>query len=264
MIKKKFKLPSVLTPKDRQAGFTLIEVGIALVIIGLLLGAILKGWELIVSARVRQLANTTQSVQAAYLAFMDRYGHVAGDWSAAAASVAIGAPITGGGNGNGRLDNPAGPNVYDEANAFWEHLSKARFIRGSYAGTPGAEPNASNTLAPTNAYNKVMIVGRTNEYLGSNPVKLHVVIGRGVPVGVMRELDTKIDNGEPATGTVRATSPDAGVTVFSGTNLWGGQLPECTTFTVTPGPTPTKPPIIGPSSWNVGSGAHDCNGVLLF
>ena len=93
--KKTFKLPSVLAPKDRQAGFTLIEVGIALVIIGLLLGAILKGWELIVSARIRQLADTTQSVQAAYFAFMDRYGHVAGDWSAAAASVAIGASITG-------------------------------------------------------------------------------------------------------------------------------------------------------------------------
>jgi prepilin-type N-terminal cleavage/methylation domain-containing protein len=255
---------STSVPKSRQVGFTLVEIAIVLVIIALLLGTFLRASELITSARVRRLAESTQSVQAAYYGFVDRYHRVAGDWSAAAASAAIGEPITGGGNENGRLDNPAGASAYDEANALWEHLAKAQFIKGSYVGTPGAEPSASNTLAPSNVYNQVIIVGRTNEYLGTNPVKLHVVIGRGVPVRVMRELDVKIDDGAPATGTLRATLPDAGVTVFAGTNNWGGQLPECVTATVTPGPKPSKPPIIGPSIWNVGSGAPDCNGAAFF
>lgn len=43
--------------KRRQSGFTLIEIAIVLVIIGLLLGGILKGQELINSARVKNLAS---------------------------------------------------------------------------------------------------------------------------------------------------------------------------------------------------------------
>ena len=53
----------------KQAGFTLVEIAIVLVIIGLLLGGILKGQELINSARVRNLADQNSGVQAAYFGF---------------------------------------------------------------------------------------------------------------------------------------------------------------------------------------------------
>jgi len=107
-----------------------------LVIIGLLMGAVLKGKQLQDSARVRKLADVTTGVEVAYLAFQDRYRRVPGDWSAAGASAGIGEPITGGGNENGRLDNPPGANVYDEVNALWEQLSKAGIIKGRYPGDP--------------------------------------------------------------------------------------------------------------------------------
>ena len=102
--------------KCRQSGFTLVEVAVVLVIVGLLLGGILKGRELINSARVRNLANTTSSIQAAYFGFIDRYHRVPGDWNAADATTAIGVTISTGGNDNGRLDNPAGD--YTEKRTF--------------------------------------------------------------------------------------------------------------------------------------------------
>jgi prepilin-type N-terminal cleavage/methylation domain-containing protein len=62
-----------------QGGFTLVEIAIVLVIIGLLLGGILKGQELITSARVRNLADQASAVQAAYYGFVDRYHAIPGD-----------------------------------------------------------------------------------------------------------------------------------------------------------------------------------------
>ena len=72
--------------RQQQKGFTLVEIAIVLVIIGLLLGGILKGQELINSARVRNLADSTSGIQAAYFGFIDRYRRVPGDWAQAAAA----------------------------------------------------------------------------------------------------------------------------------------------------------------------------------
>ena len=74
---------------NKQRGFTLVEIAIVLVIIGLLLGGILKGQELINSARVRNLADTTTGIQAAYYGFIDRYRRIPGDWNSTGATLAI-------------------------------------------------------------------------------------------------------------------------------------------------------------------------------
>ena len=130
--------------RQQQKGFTLVEIAIVLVIIGLLLGGILKGQELINSARVRNLADSTTGIQAAYFGFIDRYRRVPGDWDKTTAGQAIGGTITSGGNNNGRLDGT--PTVYREPNALWEHLSKAGFINGSYTGGD-SEPSTANGAA---------------------------------------------------------------------------------------------------------------------
>ncbi|MGB1884609.1 MAG: prepilin-type N-terminal cleavage/methylation domain-containing protein, partial [Gammaproteobacteria bacterium] len=111
---------------SRQQGFTLVEMAIVLVIIGLLLGGILKGQELITSARVRNIADQNSGVQAAYYGFIDRYRQVPGDWGQTNAVKSI-PGVTTGGNANGRLDTSGGSD-YTEALALWEHLSKSRFI----------------------------------------------------------------------------------------------------------------------------------------
>jgi prepilin-type N-terminal cleavage/methylation domain-containing protein len=235
-------------PRARQLGFTLVEIALAVVIIALLAGAILKASQLVDSSRVRTLASTTTGVQSAYFAFQDRYGRVPGDWNAADASDAIGVAITGGGNDSGRLDTtPADP--WREANALWEQLAKGRFIHGNYAGTAGVEPTFDNGMTPLNVYNRPIIVGRTSDFEGSSGLHRQVVVGRGAPGGILRELDVKLDDGNPDQGTLRATQDDASITVFTGVHNWGGGQASC---------------MDGTPDWNVDPEAEDCNAVLLF
>ena len=72
-------------------GFTLIEIAIVLVIIGLLLGGVLKGEELIRAARVRNLINEQQNIKAAFYGFQDRYRALPGDYGSAANNISCGA-----------------------------------------------------------------------------------------------------------------------------------------------------------------------------
>ncbi len=231
-----------------HSGFTLIEVAVVLVIIALLIGAVLKGWQMIQSARVRSVAASTTSIQSAYFAFQDRYRRVAGDWNAVDAGTAFGQTVNGGGNDNGRLDTPAG-DPWTESNAFWEQLAKAGFIRGMFQGTPATEPTLDNDLTLFNVFQRPIIIGRTPDYEGAGPLRRHIVVGRGAPVGLLRELDTKLDDGEPDRGRVRATVDDAGISVFGGTNFWGGRESAC---------------VNAAPDWDVNAGARDCNALLIF
>jgi prepilin-type N-terminal cleavage/methylation domain-containing protein len=237
--------------KQPQKGFTLIEIAIVLVIIGLLLGGILKGQELINSARVRNLADSTSGIQAAYFGFMDRYRKVPGDWAVSAADDAIGGTINSGGNDNGRLDNSG---LWVEPNALWEHLSKAGFISGSYVG-PTTEPTTTNNAAPLNPFNAAIVVARSNWYQDISATapstRLVLIIGRGTPVDIARELDTKLDDSNPETGNLR--SAEDGTGPLTGTSAWGtGEAGNCVNATGTD------------AIWDVEKDSQDCNPVFLF
>jgi prepilin-type N-terminal cleavage/methylation domain-containing protein len=190
--------------RKAQSGFTLVEIAIVLVIIGLLLGGILKGQELINSARVRNMADMNAGIQAAYYGFIDRFRRVPGDWGSDPATAAIGITITGGGDDNGRIDNPEGTAAFVEPNALWEQLSKAGFIQGSYTGEPDP-PTTNSNQTPLNAFNNVVLLGRTSDYVDRTTasIRLGLVLGRGVPVDIARELDVKLDDGIPDTGVLR-------------------------------------------------------------
>ena len=156
---------------NKQKGFTLVEIAIVLVIIGLLLGGILKGQELINSARVRNLADQNSGIQAAYYGFIDRYRQVPGDFIALNATQAIGvtinlpaaASVT---DGNGQLDN-----TLEEAAAVWEQLAKAQFLGGGFtpaAAVPASEAAyAANQVGPFNAFNGPLILTRNQGYSGT-------------------------------------------------------------------------------------------------
>lgn len=194
--------------KYRQSGFTLVEIAIVLVIIGLLLGGILKGQELINSARVRNLADQNSGVQAAYYGFIDRFRQVPGDWAAADATTAIGTTIGLGGNGNGRIDHGL-----LEASAAWEQLSKAGFIQGSYNPNNQASAPAIADypeFSPENAFNGSLVLSRNDGYVDDNAAtaRLNLHLGPNVPVNVSRELDVKVDDGRPTTGVLRVTAAE--------------------------------------------------------
>ncbi|TFH48578.1 MAG: prepilin-type N-terminal cleavage/methylation domain-containing protein [Lysobacterales bacterium] len=234
--------------RAHSTGFTLIEVALALVVIALLTGGILKGLQILQSARVRTLAATTTSVQSVYFAFYDRYGHVAGDWNAVDAGNAIGRVVTGGGDDSGYLETPPA-DPWTESNAFWEQLAKAGFIRGEYQGTAATEPTVNNDLTPLNVFHRPIIIGRTMDYEGAIAPRRHIIVGRGVPAGMLLELDTKLDDGDPGAGKVRATVDDAAVSVFGGASSWGGRESGC---------------VNGSTGWDVNADAQDCNALLIF
>jgi len=227
-----------------QRGFTLVEIAIVLVIIGLLLGGILKGQELINSARVRNLADTATGIQAAYYGFIDRYRRIPGDWNATGASQAIGTTLTAGGNDNGQIDNGTGSADYTEPNAMWVQLAAAGFIQGSYAGGTAA-PTTVNGVAPLNAFNNVMIMGRTDDFEDAPSARLHLVIGRGIPVDVMRELDVKIDDGNPLSGDLRGTVA---------TGALFGQIAEQDTTCID----------ATNEIWDIRQDAQSCNAAYIF
>jgi prepilin-type N-terminal cleavage/methylation domain-containing protein len=190
----------------KQNGFTLIEIAIVLVIIGLLLGSVFKGQEMIVAARVRNLASQVEGCRIAYLGFFDRYRVLPGDMTTPAANANIpGAPggCTGGvGCGNGVIDG-------DEVYVVWAQLSKSGMINGDYTGVitdPG--PTAANN--PANPFGGHLQIVNDAKYDDvSNPAQpalLNIKTGAFVPAGVLAELDLKIDDGLPVRGAFRSTA----------------------------------------------------------
>src|SRR4030095_11399579 len=114
----------------RQSGFTLIEIAIVLVIIGLLLGGVLKGQELITGARVRNLIQQQDGVKAAYFGFLDRYRALPRDYKAAVTTIPGGSQDS---HGDGQIaDAPIASATVAEPVLAWEHLAKSGFINGSY------------------------------------------------------------------------------------------------------------------------------------
>src|SRR5476651_1832312 len=85
--------------KTRQTGFTLVEIAIVLVIIGLLLGGILKGQEMITQAKIKNVVNDFNGITAAMNSYQDRYRALPGDELNASARWTTGSVVSGGGNG---------------------------------------------------------------------------------------------------------------------------------------------------------------------
>ena len=138
--------------RSQNQGFTLIEIAIVLVIIGLLLGGVLKGQELITSARVRNLISQQDGIKAAFFGFQDRFRAFPGDYTAATTNIAgmsTAACGAGNGNGNGQIE-ATGANSFETVLA-WEHLSKSGFITGTYtcAATEGPTTTPVNPYSPS-------------------------------------------------------------------------------------------------------------------
>lgn len=134
--------------KAKHQGFTLIEMSVVLVILGLLVGGILGGKSLIKSAELRGVIREAEQYQLALNNFVLRYEQYPGDmvdateiWGVAHANAATckamdKSDVDGTCNGNGDMEiGGAGAVLWPEHYLFWHHLQKAGLILGEYSGT---------------------------------------------------------------------------------------------------------------------------------
>ncbi|MDL1970468.1 MAG: type II secretion system GspH family protein [Candidatus Desulfofervidaceae bacterium] len=175
-----------------KRGFTLVELAIVLVIIGLILGAVLKGQEMIQNAKKKRLVSDLQSYSAAFYTFYDKYGQLPGDENDMDGTVTPFPPgDTNNGNGDGYINRAEDDNY---GAYVWEDLELANIANrknnpfgGRYFwgarnfGTPAGTAIYSNYVAADN-----------------------------IPREIAREIDQKYDDGVYNTGSIQASSDYAG------------------------------------------------------
>jgi prepilin-type N-terminal cleavage/methylation domain-containing protein len=201
-----------------QRGFTLIEIAIVLVIIGLLLGGVLQGQQLIENSRVRSATNTLNGIAAAAFSYQDRYGRLPGDDGPALANLTgrggqwANIPTGAFGNTDGILTATAA-NTFTGAAAegayFFTHLRAAGFITGDSTTAVGTA-----AVLPSNPFGG--LVGVTGETLWTtlNGNKLCM---SNVPGSAAIALDTQLDDGTANSGRFRAQQDTTGATPPTGT-----------------------------------------------
>jgi len=193
--------------KQRNQGFTLVEIAIVLVIIGLLLGGILKGQEMITQAKIKNVIADFSGVSAAYHGYQDRYRAIPGDdpgagrWSTGLA-----------GNGNGTVGGtynnacPTGTakpaDATPESCLFWHDLRLAGFVAGSGAQQPY---NAVTGLLGVQTGN-----GAATPAAALSGFVSLIICSANLPDKIAIAVDTQMDDGAVSSGTVRGQVHTAG------------------------------------------------------
>ncbi|MGA7749026.1 MAG: prepilin-type N-terminal cleavage/methylation domain-containing protein [Gallionella sp.] len=202
--------------KRNQSGFTLIEIAIVLVIIGLLLGGVLKGQELINSTKVKNLATDFRNIPVYINGYQDKYKALPGDDANVVLHLGATAILatTPGTVGNGVIEGAWNSTTNtDESFLFWQHIRLAGF-------GPGSTTITDPSYLPTNTVGGR--IGVTNS-LANNPITLptplqgtYVVCSDGIPGKFAKQLDTTLDDGNTQTGSLMVT---AAGTVAGGTSI---------------------------------------------
>ncbi|TAJ80436.1 MAG: prepilin-type N-terminal cleavage/methylation domain-containing protein [Gallionellaceae bacterium] len=236
--------------KRKQSGFTLIEIAIVLVIIGLLLGGVLKGQELINSAKVKNLATDFKNIPVFIYGYQDKFKALPGD-DASAATHAAGAiactPAATGrcATGNGVIEGMwnAAAAVTDESALFWQHARLAGLAPGPTAltdagyiptnavgGAIGVQGGTSCTAASTpTASCTAAFLTPVKDASGNALRGAYVVCSRAILGKFAKQLDTTLDDGNTATGSVLVV-PDGSAAATSATAT--GSIDDAASYTV--------------------------------
>jgi prepilin-type N-terminal cleavage/methylation domain-containing protein len=191
---------------NRQRGFNLVELAIVLVIIGLLLGGILKGQALITSAKIKRVNNDFNGITAAIYTYLDRYGTLPGDDDKANGRWNLGdTNLNGDADGvlTGDWDSAVG-DTPNETYDMWKHMHQANLVSSSeppknaFGGSIGVQDisgqiDYNGTPAPTAGFDINGIVICMDRLTGE----------------VAEMVDLNFDDGVPNAGLLKAFTADA-------------------------------------------------------
>jgi prepilin-type N-terminal cleavage/methylation domain-containing protein len=192
-----------------QQGFTLVEIAIVLVIIGLLLGGVLKGQELINNAKVKNLGNDFRNAQVMIYGYQDKFRKLPGDDNTAATRWSLAAGHAGNGNGviSGRWDAEA---LNAETVLVWEHLRRANLATGS-------TDFSSIELAALPSNSEGGRFGVSGERpLASMTGGSFYACSDAIDGKLALQLDLSLDDGKPDGGAMQAIAQANGVTQADG------------------------------------------------
>jgi prepilin-type N-terminal cleavage/methylation domain-containing protein len=232
MLKKMNKMQSM---KNQQSGFTLVEIAIVLVIIGLLLGGILKGQELINSAKVKNLAQDFKTVPLYIYGYQDRFKALPGD-DARAATNLVTTPVNAAmlnGDGNGVINgawNSITATAADESVLFWLAVRMANFA-------PGSTDFSASSLAASLPKNvdggRIGITSNTTTGAPvANMTGTYAFCSGSLLGKYAKQLDTTLDDGNTATGSVRVIDNPAVPQAAPATAKANATVDDATTYTV--------------------------------
>jgi len=243
-----------------ERGFTLIELSIVLVIIGLIVGGVLVGQDLIRAAEIRATISQVEKYNTEVNTFRTKYNGIPGDLPAQTASnfgnLAVLQGQEGSGDGNlivedgnaGAGGGGANTNTFaGEISTFWLHLTQASLIDGGFGallttiaagGTPAAGgtglPSVAATAGNMNQFIPPAKLGRGMSFIvfsgggfnfyGMMPVTAISTAGAytlaptGISGVMAANIDTKLDDGLPNGGVVRAISVNTAPITPAATN----------------------------------------------
>lgn len=182
--------------KYRQSGFTLVEIAIVLVIIGLLIGGVLKGREMITNAKIKRIENDFGGISAAIFAYQDRYGVLPGDDPAAATRFSGTWRSSDNGNGNGNISGGwNSTNNGSESRKIWKHLRGSGLIAGPVDNTNASYQQPSNSFG-----------GLIGVDLNLYNLSGHNIVFGEIPGDIAQILEARGDDGVPSTGSIQSNN----------------------------------------------------------
>lgn len=176
-----------------QRGFTLIEISVVLVIIGLMAGGLLKSQKMIEETRFKNFKNQITDFSAAVYAFQNQFRYLPGDFPRASSTFTAPAGISiFDGNGNGVLSITSAWTGPSEQKASIQHLTLAGLLKGEVTNINGYESN----IQVSEGWIAGLCTVRGGQGLCILNIKQHII----------QRLDEELDDGNLATGKIWAWS----------------------------------------------------------